>query len=156
MSEQAQAILRGNPKTADELRAITDKHPILMPGGTGTMEDALEAVGVPTVEEEDEEPADEEEAPPPTYGRDSALSARQRAVVKKFDDACKVLLGLSATASALLANGIIEHDDLDMLGNFLKQVAASKRGATDGDYSLPADGSIPLFLDRRVPAGGAP
>jgi hypothetical protein len=141
MEDQGKAILGANPQTEEELKAITDKHPILMPGGKTTVEEAIEYLGGPIVEDDDEdedEDKDEEEAPLPTWDDPRKnLSPRQRAVVTRFDDACKVLLELSALSSELLAKGIVEHDDLDMLGNFLKQIAASKRKAVGNNLEIP-------------------
>jgi hypothetical protein len=62
MNAQAQAILRANPKTEDELKAIQDAHPIPGP------DEVIKALGVPVVEDEDEADAlevedDEDEAP---------------------------------------------------------------------------------------------
>src|SRR5262245_24910015 len=97
---------------------------------------------------------DEEEAPLPTWDDPrKKLSPRQRAEVTRFDDACKVLLELSARSSELLANGIVEHDDLDMLANFLKQVAASKRKVAGKETAKGAGADnleIPECLRREA------
>jgi Protein of unknown function (DUF3102) len=146
MGEQADAILRANPTTEEELKAITDKHPIMMPDGKISQDDALKLAD--TVEESEDDEADEEAAPAPATATE--LLPRQCALVGRFDDACGELLKLAAKASAVFTTSIVDDVDLDMLGNFLKQIAASKRKARPPEQH--DDLEIPEFL-RRVPSG---
>lgn len=59
MMEQGRAIIQANPSTEDELKAITDKHPIMFDGG---VDELLDKMGVPIVDADDEDEADAEVA----------------------------------------------------------------------------------------------
>jgi hypothetical protein len=134
MEDQAQAILKANPKTKEELKAIIDKHPILMPGGKVKQDDlAIDDSGV--IIDDGSDAYKDLEA--------QACEAREAAerdvtvTVERFDEACDALLELAATPSEVLTVSTIDEGDLDMLGNFLKQVAASKRKRAAPDLDIP-------------------
>jgi hypothetical protein len=118
MEAQFAAIIKANPKTEEELKAIIDAHPIPIPA---------EAKPLPVMTEDaDEEDMTDEGAdtePEPT------IYPRQAALIESMESACETLKQLSAKPSATFLTSELSADELDMLGNFLKQIAASKRNA---------------------------
>jgi hypothetical protein len=118
MEAQFAAIIKANPKAEEELKAIIDAHPIPLPA---------EAKPLPVMTEDaDEEDMTDEGAdtePEPT------INPRQAALIESMESACETLKQLSAKPSATFLTSEFSADELDMLGNFLKQIAASKRNA---------------------------
>lgn len=68
------------------------------------------------------------EAKPPVEPQPEKPPARQAALREQFDGAITALLSLS-TRSASTFVGAASADDLDMLANFLRQIAASEKRA---------------------------
>jgi hypothetical protein len=135
MKTQAEAILKANPKTEEELKAVCDQHPIPLGSYANQADIPVDSKGRAIIDddeaEDEEEEADDEDEAPAATGKEPKddLLPRQRYMVDTFDDACGELLRLAAKASAVFTNSTIADGDLDMLGNFLKQVAAGKRKA---------------------------
>lgn len=105
MQVQSAAIIKANPKTDEELKAVLEKNPVPLPADIARM-----------------------------YASDEEIAERDKdaettSLVEQFDAACEELLMLSSKPSAVFADSSITHGDLDMLGNFLKQIAASKKMA---------------------------
>jgi hypothetical protein len=110
MMVQGREIIKANPKTDEELKAVKAKHPVPLPAGRIVVE-----------------PDEEEEAPATGKEPKEDLLPRQRALVDQFNHACEELLTLASKASTVFLHSDVTAHDLDLLGNFLKQVAASKR-----------------------------
>ena len=133
MMAQGKAIIETNPKSEKELKAVIAENPIPMPAADMVFEHEVEH----EVEEDDEETAPAKE-----------LLPRQRALVDQFNDACAELLELVSRPSTAFVDSDVSADDLDMLGNFLKQIAASKKAALKTNETGDADLTIPEFLRR--------
>jgi Protein of unknown function (DUF3102) len=160
MQAQHNAIIKANPKTEEELKAVKAANPIPLFGYANQEDIPGDSKGRIVVDstddedevEEEEDEAEEETAPAPA----TELLPRQRALVGKFNDACEELLTLASKASTVFLHSNITVEDLDMLGNFLKQIAASKRNAAPDRQSDETgsgdddDLTIPECLRRGV------
>lgn len=116
MKNLARAIEEANPSTAEELDAVRAKHPL--PDPDGAIEDEVDRVVMP--EDGADDVVDDEPEP--------QRLPREQELVDQFKEAIDALLPFAARPSATFA-GIVAAHDLDMLANFLKQIAASKRQA---------------------------
>jgi hypothetical protein len=146
MEAQSAAIIKANPKTEEELKAVCDQHPI--PFGNYANQDDIpvDAKGVIITEEEDEADEEEEFVEPE---EETAAERTTRQELSSFEYACDELLELVSRPSSAFVDNDISADDLDILGNFLKQIAASKKAALKptGDDDL----TIPECLRRVAP-----
>jgi hypothetical protein len=109
MEAQARAIGGANPTTQEELEAVRAQHPIPDPS-------------LPDIPPEDVGEPEPEPLP------------HQQELVDQFKEAIDALLPLAARSSATFA-GIVAPFDLDMVANFLKQVADASRASERQDIA---------------------
>jgi hypothetical protein len=134
MQALASAIKEANPTTAEELEAIRAR-PLIDtlpddPASAFTVH--VETDPKSHVVEVDEEPEPE---PDDVGDVEPERPPRYQELVDQFKGAIGALLPLAARPSATFA-GLFAPDDLDMLSNFLKQVAAaSERQARAGEVA---------------------
>jgi hypothetical protein len=152
MMDQGRAILEANPKTEEELKVITDKHPIIMPGGKIKQDDALKLTGRIIIEEaaDEEDAAEDEETE--TLEDMSLVDAWDRASAAQrceFYRARKVEIlhtqhEVGDTPGESVVKAIADRAEA-------RSKAVRESQLHEDDPSIPSDGSIPDFL-RRVPA----
>ena len=119
MRAQFAAIIKANPKTEEELKAVVAENPIPLAVRIRFLRiyEILTLRGSRT------------RKTMPTRERGRQETAPTPAVDIEFNGACKLLKMVSAKPSATFLTSELSADELDMLGNFLKQIAASKRKA---------------------------